>query len=125
GADHLKAGVLFFQGVIAENSVEVVFLKGGQRFAGGGAGYHLIAFTLQDQAVGNQDRGFIIHDQKTVFAVQTHGLVIGRSTRKTVPLPTRLLTDSFPPWFWMIPFTIHNPRPVPFSPLVVTKGSKM
>src|SRR5207244_12027510 len=48
----------------------------------------------------------------------------GRSILKTVPRPNRLFTRILPLWFSIIPFTIHNPRPVPFSPLVDTTGSK-
>src|SRR5262249_45440898 len=125
GGDNFKPGMLLFQGVVAQNTVKLILLQDHDSFAGGGAGYNFIAFALKNQTVGDQHGCLIIHDQDPIFTIRTHGLAMGRSTRKTVPLPRWLLTESLPAWFWMIPLTIHNPKPVPFSPLVVTKGSKM
>ena len=52
---------------------------------------------------------------------------IGRKIMKDVPeFPERVQvrTRTKPPCFSTIPRETHNPRPVPFSPFVVKKGSK-
>src|SRR5438309_1728433 len=96
------------------------FLRGERRGDG-------VALLLKDQPVSGEHGCFIIHHQDAHFfgflRHRVHSFTIGRSILKTVPLPTLLRTEILPPWFPMMPFTIHNPNPVPFSPFVVTNGS--
>jgi len=52
----------------------------------------------------------------------------GRKTLNAVPLhPLRsvLRKRIEPPYFWIMPRQTHNPSPVPLSPFVVKKGSKI
>ena len=51
--------------------------------------------------------------------------VVGSSTINVVPRPGRLCTRIFPRWALIMLYTKLKPRPVPRSPLVVKKGSKM
>src|SRR5512141_555818 len=54
-----------------------------------------------------------------------HPCDVGNTSLKTVPLSTTLLTIIFPLCPSTMPFTIHKPSPVPFSPLVLTNGSNI
>src|SRR5262249_299451 len=114
-----------FQRVIAQQSVECVVLQRRNGIARGRAGDDLVALALEDHSVREQHGGLVVHHQDFVSAVLGHGLVTGKSIWKTVPFPGRLRTKILPSWLCTIPFTIQSPRPVPFSPLVVTNGSKM
>ena len=52
---------------------------------------------------------------------------MGKKAEKQVPVrPARvtLRRRKVPPFFSTMPEVIHNPRPVPDSPLVVKKGSR-
>src|SRR6476646_2498354 len=123
--DHFKPGVLLFQRIIAQNNIKLLLLHGLNRGPGGTTRHNFITLPLQNKAVGKQDGSFVVHYQHAVFLIGTHNFTTGKSILKVVPRPTRLLTESLPAWFWMIPFTIQRPSPVPRSPLVVTNGSKI
>src|SRR5205807_385184 len=84
-----------------------------------------VSLPFQDKLVGSQHRTVVVHYQDPICACHAHNFITGKSILKTVPLPGLLRTESLPAWFWIIPLTIHNPNPVPFSPFVVTKGSKI
>src|SRR5438270_4570491 len=119
--DDFGSSVLLLQRKITEQQIECHALHRFARFSGIGRCRHLITLLLQDHLVRQQDRGLVIHHQNVRFAHCNTGSKI----LNVVPLPTRLRTLIFPAWFAMMPFTIHSPSPVPFSPFVLTHGSKM
>src|SRR6478735_6544552 len=123
--NHFKSRMLLFQRVIAQHHIKLLLLHGFNRGPGGAARHDFVSLPLKNKTVREQDGSFVVHHQHAVFLISTHNFTTGKSILKVVPRPTRLLTESLPAWFWMIPLTIHSPSPVPLSPLVVTNGSKM
>src|SRR3954469_7308833 len=117
--------MLLFQRIIAQNNVKLLAFHGLNRSPGGATRHNFITLPLNNKAIGGPGGSFGVHHQHAVFLVGTHNFTTGKSILKVVPRPKRLLTESLPAWFWMIPFTIHSPSPVPRSPLVVTNGSKI
>src|SRR6266853_3546700 len=117
--------MLLFQRIVARNNVKPLILHGGKGLHRSAAGRNIITLPFQNEPVSQKDGSFVVNYQHAVFTVSTHNFTTGKSILKVVPWPNRLFTESLPAWFWIIPFTIHNPNPVPRSPFVVTNGSKM
>src|ERR1041385_1493786 len=117
--------MLLFQRIVAQNNVKPLILHGGNGLDRSAAGQNFITLPFQNELVGQQDGSFVVNYQHAVFTISTHNFTTGKSILKVVPRPIRLFTESLPAWFWIIPFTIQRPSPVPRSPLVVTNGSKI
>src|SRR5262249_6449341 len=122
------------------DQVEVVLMDRLDRLARGRGRDRVVSRLFEDQTIGRKHRRFVVHNEHlfgfartgrrmrvfTALSPHVHQIfTTGMSILKTVPLPTLLRTAIRPPWFATMPLTIQSPNPVPFSPLVVTNGSKI
>src|SRR5689334_9535714 len=120
--NHLEAAVLLLQGKIAKHQVEWAtgecVLGLFRRNHRGG----LVTVALEQKLVREKHGCFVV-DHENGFSCR-HQRTTGKSSLKMVPLLCLLRNLMRPPWFSTMPRTIHKPSPVPFSPFVLTNGSK-
>ena len=123
--DYVETAFRLLQRQIAEQQVDVVAASRVPRFfRRQRRARHLPdSLLLQDEPVRYQNVGFIVHYENAILPMSSHSILSPPQYRQVrpqniVPLPILLRTRNLPPWFSMIPFTIHSPSPVPRSPLV-------